>query len=90
MENFKVSQLNAKEGNKAKVLLNKDGTIRLESRKIANIFKMFYSELATNLVKKLLIVPNRFNDGTTKVYLPLIYLTIVIRISVIQDIRRCC
>ena len=44
--------LNAKEGNKAKISLNKDGTIQFKHRENANIFKKFYS--------------NKFNSGTIK------------------------
>ena len=43
--------LNAKEENKAKVSLKKDGTIQFEPRENANIFEKFYSELATSIVK---------------------------------------
>ena len=43
---------NAKEGNNAKVSLNKDSKIHIESRKNTNIFKKFYPELANNLVNK--------------------------------------
>ena len=34
----------------------------------ANIVKKFYSELAPNPVKKLPVVPNKYNRDTTKDY----------------------
>ena len=67
-KNLKCLGLYAKEGNKAKFYLTKDGKIRFEPRENANIFKKFYPELATNLVKKIPIAPNIFNSSTTKDY----------------------
>ena len=60
--------LNAKEGDKAKIYLNKDGTIHFETYKNANISKKVYSEQPTNLVKKIQISPNKLNRATTKDY----------------------
>lgn len=68
MENFKSLALSSKEGSKSKFLLIEDGTIQFEPRENANIFKKFYSELATDLVKKLPIAPNTFCGSTTKDY----------------------
>ena len=82
MENFKVSLLNAKEGNYAKLFLNKDDTIQFESRQNANIFKMFYFELFKS--KILLIAPNKFNSTLPLKITRLIYLTIVTWISVFR------
>ena len=45
---------------------SKDGTICFEPFENVNIFKKFYSELATNLANKLPIAPNKFNIHTTK------------------------
>ena len=44
--------LNAKERKKLKVSLHKSGINKFEPRENANIFKKFYSKLATDLVKK--------------------------------------
>lgn len=63
--NLKSLGLNAKEGNKTKVFLNKYGTIQFESRKKANIFKKFHSEL---VVKKIQIALNKFNSSIPKDY----------------------
>lgn len=52
--------LNATEGDKAKVYLNKDDAIQFEPRKTASIFKQLW--------KQLLIVPNKFNGNTIKYY----------------------
>ena len=49
---LKCLGLNAQAENKGKFYLTKDGTIRFEPRKKANIFRKFYSELVANLVKK--------------------------------------
>ena len=45
----------------------KDGTIQVEHWEKANIFKRFYFELATDLVKKLPIAPNQFSSNSTKI-----------------------
>ena len=45
--------LNVKEGNKAKVCLNKDGPIQFEPRENEDISKKFYSEIVTNPVVKM-------------------------------------
>ena len=55
-------------GNKPKVSQNKDGSIQFEPHKNAKVFKKLYSELATNLVKRLPITPNKFNGCTTEDY----------------------
>ena len=52
-----MKEVNAKEGSKVKFSLNEDGKIH---------FKPPKNELATNLVKKLPIGPNKFNSGTIK------------------------
>ena len=57
-----------RKGIRQKVSLIKDSTIRFKSCKNRNNFKMFYRELATNLVKKLPVAPNKFNSGNTKGY----------------------
>ena len=44
--------LSSTEGRTSKISLNKDGIILFESRQGANIFKMSYPELATDLSKK--------------------------------------
>ena len=54
--------------NEARISLTKDGTICFEPFENVNIFKKFYSELATNLANKLPIAPNKFNIHTTKDY----------------------
>ena len=53
MENFEVSCFNAKERNKAKVSLNKNGIIQFKPRKNSNSFKKFYSELLYQTSEKL-------------------------------------
>ena len=66
--------LDVKERNKTNVSLNKDGTIQFETNENRNIFKSFYSELATNLVKKISNAPNKSDGGTIKAVA--VYLTI--------------
>lgn len=61
---LKFLDLNAKEGNKGNVLLNKDGAIQCEHCKKAKYCKKLFSKLATSLVKKLPIAPSRFNSFT--------------------------
>lgn len=65
---MKSPGLNFKEGNKTKVYINKDGTMKFEPCKNADIFKRFFSQLGTSLVKKLSIASNAFNSITTKDY----------------------
>ena len=66
--------LDVKERNKTNVSLNKDGTIQFETNENRNIFRSFYSELATNLVKKMSNAPNKFDSGIIKAVS--VYLTI--------------
>ena len=45
----------------------------LNLTKTPKVFKKLYSELATNLVKRLPIIPNKFNGCTTKDYYTFIF-----------------
>ena len=63
---MKPLSLSAKQGNKSKTSLTKDGEILCETQENANISKKFYSELALHLVincQKLPIVLNEFNSS---------------------------
>ena len=51
-----------------KIALKDNGAIQFEPTKNANIFKDFYSGLAGNLVKKLPVALNKFNNNLTKEY----------------------
>lgn len=52
--------LSSKEGNTSKFLLNSDGTSQFEPQENVNISKKFYFKLASDLLKKLPIAPNKF------------------------------
>ena len=83
--------LSSKEGNKPKFLLNKEDTIQFEPQENANAFKKFYSELATNLVKKLLFAPNRFCSSTSKDYTAVIFNKKIIQfqlLNVCKDVKK--
>ena len=54
--------------NQSKIGLKNDGAIQLEPKRIANIVKDFYSDLAGNLVRKLSAELNRFNNNSKKQY----------------------
>ena len=54
--------------NQSKKALKKDGATQFEPKKNANTFKDFYCDLAGNLVRKLPVVLNKFNDNSTKQY----------------------
>lgn len=56
----------SEEKNYSKVLLSKDGKIEFEHRGNANILKKFYSELATDLLKKLPVAPNKYCSSDIK------------------------
>ena len=58
--------INTTERNKAIIYLAKDSTTSFETHEKASILKKLYSQLATNLVKKTPIAPNKINSGTTK------------------------
>ena len=51
-----------------KIALKDNGAIQFEPTKNANIFKDFYSDLAGNLVRKLPVALNKFNNNSTKKY----------------------
>ena len=68
LKTLKCLGLNAKEWNKTKTSLTKDGTIQFQPRKNTSISKKFFFEVATNLVKKLPITPYDFNSDATKYY----------------------
>ena len=51
--------------NHSKVALKNDGAIQFEPKKKTNIFKDFYSDLARNLVEKLPVALNKFNNNLT-------------------------
>ena len=54
--------------NQSKINLKNDGAIQFEPTKNVNIFKDFYSDLAGNLVRKLPVALNKFNNNLTKQY----------------------
>ena len=49
---------------KSKIGLKKMGATQFKTTKNANTFKDFYSHLAENLVRKLLVALNKFNNST--------------------------
>ena len=57
--------MNSKTVNQSKICLIENGVMQFESKKNANIFKTFYSELARNLVKNLPKPPLKFNTDKT-------------------------
>ena len=54
--------------NQSKIVFKKDGAIQLEPTKNANTFKDFFFNLAGNLVRKLPVALNKFNNNMTKQY----------------------
>ena len=54
--------------NPSKIALKNYGAIQFETTKNVNIFKDFYSDLARQLVRKLLVAFNKFNYNSTKQY----------------------
>ena len=73
VSNFKelwkaLKSLGMKSGkvNQPKIALKNNGAIQLEPTKNTNIFKDFYSDLAGNLVRKLPVTLNKFNNNSTK------------------------
>ena len=48
--------------------MKNDGAIQFEPAKQANTFKDFYSDLAGNLVRKLQVALNKFNNNLAKKY----------------------
>ena len=54
--------------NQSKIALKKDGAIQLETTKDANTFKDFHFDLAGNLVRKLPVALNKFNNKLTNQY----------------------
>ena len=54
--------------NQSKTAFKKDGAIQFEPTKNENIFKDFYSGLAGNLVRKLPVTINKFNNNLMKQY----------------------
>ena len=54
--------------NQSKIAFKKDGTIQFEPIKNSNVFKDFYSNLAGNLVRKLPVALNKFNNNLMKQY----------------------
>ena len=54
--------------NQSKIALKSDGAIQFEPMKNANKFKDFYSHLAGNLVRKLPVALNKFNNNLAKQY----------------------
>ena len=54
--------------NRSKVALKNYDAIQFEPMKNANTFKDFYSDLAGNLVRKLPVALNKFNNNSTKHY----------------------
>ena len=57
--------MNSKNVNQSKICLIENGVMQFESKKNANIFKTFYSELARNLEKNLPKPPLKFNTDKT-------------------------
>ena len=54
--------------NQSRNTLKNDGAIQVEPTKNANTFKDFDSDLAENLVRKLSVALNKFNNNLTKQY----------------------
>ena len=54
--------------NQSKNALKSDDAIQFEPTKNENIFNDFYSDLAGNLVRKLLVAFDKFNNNLTKQY----------------------
>ena len=54
--------------NQSKIVLKKDGAFEFEPTKNKNTFKDLYSDLAGNLVKKLPVTLNKFDNNSTKQY----------------------
>ena len=52
--------------NQSKIGLINYAAVQFEPTKKANIFKDFYSDLAGKLVRKLPVVPNKFNNNSKK------------------------
>ena len=77
-----------KEGSTVKIYLTKDGTNLFEPCKNGNIFKKFYPEVATNIVKQLPVAPNKVNTNTIEDYHADVFNNKK-KVSVIQCIRRC-
>ena len=65
---LKFLGLNSKEGSTSKIWLNKDSTVQLELWGNVIIFKKFCTGLATDLVEKFPIAPNKFCSSITKYY----------------------
>ena len=61
-------RMNSKNVNQSKICLKENGVMQFKPEKNANIFKAFYSELAGNLVKKLLKLPLKFNTDKTMMF----------------------
>ena len=54
--------------NQSKITLKKDGAIQFEIITNENTFRDFYSDLAGNLVRKLPVALNKFNNNSRKQY----------------------
>ena len=80
----------SEEKNYSKVSLSKDGKIQFGHRENANIFKKFYSELATDLLEKLTIAPNKFCGSNTEDNYADTFRNNKIVVPVTRRIRRCC
>ena len=53
----------------SKISLKNDCVIQFEPTKNANILRSFYSDLAGNLVRKLAVALNKFNNSAKQYYI---------------------
>ena len=60
--------LPSKQQSSSTICLEKDGILSFDHKANAEIFKDFYSNLASDLVKKLPNPPNKFGTGTVREY----------------------
>ena len=67
-KSLKSLGLPSKQQSSSTICLEKDGTLSFDHKANAEIFKDFYSNLASDLVKKLPNPPNKFGTGTVREY----------------------
>ena len=68
MENPKIFRNESRKSESIENLFEREWCYAIWTEKNANIFKTFYSELAENLVKKLLKPPLKFNTDKTMMF----------------------
>ena len=67
-KSLKSLGLPSKQQSSSTICLEKDGILSFDHKANAEIFKDFYSNLASDLVKKLPNPPNKFGTGTVREY----------------------